>query len=828
MKASRILLRWYKSFNISYRRGGPARITEQPAPWNRLYVGDKLQDYYPFIEIPLESDISTIVGGNETGKSHLLSAIAKVLTGKGIDGANFEQTDLCRYATVPETIESAHRWPNIGILFETTNEGEDLASALKKANITDTVKPQTIAVIIGGPSADIGGHVYIDSGPTPRKIKPEELKALRECLPILQFIDARSALPDHLTFDEISTALGGASQKLNLRYPQGKAQNAAAFVQKLSLDSKTPPTEVLVNELHNIQRLLERDREDVSNDAKLAVLLLTDVLDVSKDSILGVLKLSLSERGYIDYHISEWNRRIVDRLNLRKFWRQDDNAALTLRYREDILYFDITDKTGATYTFKERSSGLRYFLSYYIQAKAMEVSHRNRNAIILMDEPDSFLSILGQRNLLAVFESLVSFESSNQTCQLVYTTHSPFLINQNFPRRVRVVTKEEAEEGTQYQGRSSSRRYEPVRSALGINCAQTLFMGATNLVLEGPTDQYLLTEVIRANLTPETVSLWLDLNSIAIVSADGVDNVERVLSASQWGDEPIPATVVVIDADRPDVLKRITGQERDAKRLVETEFALSLDQLLADSKDKGPFITIEDVVPWRLYCSSLLRYLERWHPLKYKENALVLTKAVEPAVAQEPHVKRAESILKAHDCGALDKQGVLTEVINVLYEKKEEFKAETILLSDRVKRMCRILNDRIDVSRQKAAHRSVATTIKRLIREFLQSRDHGCSVIDADNLLSRVDREARILDESSDQLRGAIAALRAQLEAYSQAGQSRLAGASWVEWKSKFEFLKRDPLSPKFPETSVLARTTAGVTPESTALLADNREKTTK
>jgi hypothetical protein len=329
----------------------------------------------------------------------------------------------------------------------------------------------------------------------------------------------------NLTFDELSTALGKDSGRLTLRYPQAQAQSAASFLQKLTLEPTAPPAELVIKDLRTLQRELERDRKDVSEDAKLAVLLLRDVLGLSEEAILSVLKLSLADRGFIDYHVSDWNRRIVDRLNLRKFWRQDDNAALTLRYRDGILYFDMTDKTGATYTFKERSSGLRYFLSYYIQAKALEVSHRNRNAVILMDEPDSFLSILGQRNLLAVFESLVSFESSHQTCQLLYTTHSPFLINQNFPRRVRVVTKEEAEEGTQYQGRASSRRYEPVRSALGINCAQTLFMGATNLVLEGPTDQYLLTEVIRANSRPETVAAWLDLNSIAIVSADGVDIV---------------------------------------------------------------------------------------------------------------------------------------------------------------------------------------------------------------------------------------------------------------------------------------------------------------
>jgi energy-coupling factor transporter ATP-binding protein EcfA2 len=824
LKATRILLRWYKSFNINYRREGPARHTEQVGPWNRLHVGDKLQQFYPFIEIPLEGDITTVVGGNETGKSHLLSAIAKVLIGHGIDGALFQQTDLCRYASVPENIDSSCRWANIGIRFDTTDDGDDLAVALRKANITDPIKPRAIAVVVGDPSPEIGAHVYIDGGPTPRTIKPDELKALRSSLPRIQFIDAKAALPDNLTFDELSNALG-KDAKVTLRYPQSKAQSAASFLQKLALEAQAPPGEPVVRELRALQRELERDRENVSDDAELAVLLLRDVLDISTDAILGVLKLSLSDRGYIDYHVNEWNRRIVDRLNLRKFWRQDDNAALTLRYRDGILYFDITDKTGATYTFKERSSGLRYFLSYYIQAKALEVSHRNRNAVILMDEPDSFLSILGQRNLLAVFESLVSYESSSQTCQLVYTTHSPFLINQNFPRRVRVVTKEEAEEGTQYQGRSSSRRYEPVRSALGINCAQTLFMGATNLVLEGPTDQYLLTEVIRTNLRPDTVSAWLDLNSIAIVSADGVDNVEKVLSASQWGDEPIPATVVVIDSVRKDVIERITGKTRASKRLVEREFALALDELLADEKDKGQFITIEDVIPWRLYCSCLARYAERWKPAIYAENAQHLREAAVKPSSAEAHVKYAERILQ--EIGgkmSFDKLGVLAEVVRVLAEDREgEFKAEVLLLSARVQRMCRVLNARIEDSRHRASHRSVANNVKRLIREFLQSREHGCSVIDAENVLARIDREARTIDDYSEKLRAAVANLRSRLDAVSQSGQSRLAGQDWSEWKARFEFLKRDPFNPSSldgPDTP--AKATVGSQEVS---LAGNQEK---
>jgi hypothetical protein len=401
-----------------------------------------------------------------------------------------------------------------------------------------------------------------------------------------------------------------------------------------------------------------------------------------------------------------------------------------------------------------------------------------------------------------VFESLVSFESSKQTCQLVYTSHSPFLINQNFPRRVRVVTKEEAEEGTQYQGRASSRRYEPVRSALGINCAQTLFMGATNLVLEGPTDQYLLTEVIRTHSKPETVASWLDLNSIAIVSADGVDNVEKVLSASQWGDEPIPATVVVIDADRKDVIDRITGVSKDAKFLVEKEFALALDGLLIDKKDNGVFVTIEDVVPWRLYATCLARYFQKWKPAMYAENGQKLQDMAKNVSKTEANVKHAESVLA--DIGgkiSLDKMGVLAEVIKVVADDRDgEFKSEVSLLSNRIQRICQRLTVQIERSRQRASHRSVAHNVKRLIREFLQSREHGSSVIDADNLLIRIDGDARTVEDSSERLRATISHLRSQLDAIAQAGQSQLAGGEWSVWRSRFEFLKRDPLNPSLPD----------------------------
>ena len=190
-----------------------------------------------------------------------------------------------------------------------------------------------------------------------------------------------------------------------------------------------------------------------------------------------------------DSVVANWNQLIDERLNLSRYWQQDDQFILRANLKKGTIFFEITDKTGAVYSFRERSSGLRYFLSYYIQAKAIERGG-DKHGIVLMDEPDSFLSVVGQRNLLSVFESLVSPDSSRRKTQLIYTTHSPFLINRNFPRRLRLVRKGDGEEGTVLVDEERVRRYEPVCSALGIDCAQTMFMGATNLVLEGPVDQY--------------------------------------------------------------------------------------------------------------------------------------------------------------------------------------------------------------------------------------------------------------------------------------------------------------------------------------------------
>jgi len=62
MKVASVLLRWYKSFNVSYMNYPDRVAGVAHRPWNRLGRLTDDDDAFPFIEIPFEDDITTVVG----------------------------------------------------------------------------------------------------------------------------------------------------------------------------------------------------------------------------------------------------------------------------------------------------------------------------------------------------------------------------------------------------------------------------------------------------------------------------------------------------------------------------------------------------------------------------------------------------------------------------------------------------------------------------------------------------------------------------------------------------------------------------------------------
>ena len=68
-----------------------------------------------------------------------------------------------------------------------------------------------------------------------------------------------------------------------------------------------------------------------------------------------------------------------------------------------------------------------------------------------------------------------------------------------------------------------------------FDCAQTLFMGATNIIVEGTTDQFLINELVRHFANPDNLGQLIDLNSVVLTSANGAGGPEQLLSFISMG-----------------------------------------------------------------------------------------------------------------------------------------------------------------------------------------------------------------------------------------------------------------------------------------------------
>jgi predicted ATPase len=805
MKVTRVLLRWYKSFHLNYRGVTDKGETQGFRPWNKISPKFAPEAEFPFIEIPIESDITTIVGANESGKSHLLNAISKVILAKGLDGKHdFQRTDLCHYAGI--RTRNVEAWPHIGLQFQLTDptELQKLNAAAGVSSSANQKGLPSFALVLAPEEEDKLAHLFIEPNDQPIELDEAKLKKIREILPSVQFIDSKAQLASEIPLSRLIAAYPGQNKGRVGLLDRKSVEEAASLVQSL----QPPPAQQAVpagyaDQINLIQRQIQELFGDPPGKDTLEMHLFREILDIKPETLSYLYNLTVADRGYIEGQIAKWNEELADRLNLAHFWRQDEQFTLMVNYKDGVIYFEIRDKTESIYTFNERSSGLKFFLSYYIQAKAMEMSSRNRNSIILMDEPDAALSILGQRNLLAVFESLVSAESSGQTCQLIYTTHSPYLINRNFPRRIRVVKKEDAEEGTQYIEQARARRYEPVRTALGIDSAPSLFLGSDNILVEGPTDLYLLAELIRVFATPENVGSFLDLNSVVIVAADGVGNVENVLDQSRWADEPIPPTVVLLDSDAPadKVVEDITGKNGKKKPLVDRSAIGQIGGLVKPFAANTAIVTIEDIVPLSIYRDAVLAYMKRWLPETWTSHAAAIeSKLAEVSFGKSGLVDSTKAVFKEFKPvfeGDYDKSGVLQEVVVSIADKYRASKddADVVQVKTNVVGVCDFIREALERSRAATAKVSTTQRVKRIVNDFNRLYKDNVPITAVQKLVRRLETEVAPIGPDGEVFLRTLMGYATELDELRTAGQERIAKDEWASWKDRIEQIKKNPLT---------------------------------
>jgi len=148
----------------------------------------------------------------------------------------------------------------------------------------------------------------------------------------------------------------------------------------------------------------------------------------------------------------------------------------------------------ATLPLSERSAGFVWFFSFLAQFKQLKKTPGNGNAILLLDEPGLTLHGKAQGDLLRyIVERLLPDH------QVIFTTHSPFMVPMDRLADVRIVEDviiEKPEKRLEVKGTKvrsdvlevSDDTLFPLQGALGYEVTQSLFIGENTLLVEGPSD----------------------------------------------------------------------------------------------------------------------------------------------------------------------------------------------------------------------------------------------------------------------------------------------------------------------------------------------------
>lgn len=144
-----------------------------------------------------------------------------------------------------------------------------------------------------------------------------------------------------------------------------------------------------------------------------------------------------------------------------------------------------------TVPLSERSAGFIWFFSFLSQFKQLRKT--NPNAVLLLDEPGLTLHGKAQSDLLRYIQDRLLKDH-----QVIYTTHSPFMVPVNRLSEVRVVEDvidrkngKAIVKGTKVSADILSvdkATIFPLQAHLGYEITQSLFIGKNTLLVEGPSD----------------------------------------------------------------------------------------------------------------------------------------------------------------------------------------------------------------------------------------------------------------------------------------------------------------------------------------------------
>lgn len=254
-----------------------------------------------------------------------------------------------------------------------------------------------------------------------------------------------------------------------------------------------------------------------------------------------------------------------------------EHAADNVRYLNIRIY---NSKHRVTLPLKNRSKGFLWFFSFLVWFSKIQ-GNTDSKYILLLDEPGLSLHASAQSDLLRFIDEKLASEY-----QVIYTTHSPFMIDSLKLNEVRTVydtqnPKVGSVVSDAVEEKDSDTLF-PLQAALGYTIAQNLYVSPNNLLVEGISDLVYLNHFSSAlkALGREGLS-----DDVTIVPVGGADKIATFISLMR-GNEL--STVCLLDTftdQRAETrLKKMVEQKIIADKKIIYYHSI-LEQSFADIED---------------------------------------------------------------------------------------------------------------------------------------------------------------------------------------------------------------------------------------------------
>lgn len=457
-------------------------------------TGFRVSTYKNFIEsgeIEVDAEATVLVGKNEAGKSTLLDALWR------LNPANPPDRDFDFVLDYPRWLKKAHEQDEtagstgpIEASFRLTDDGQASVDASLGSGV---VEAEWTATRNYDGETQIGCAVDFDAAVAAFQHKFSELWPGADGDKDLESLRAAAS---ELALEEDDPLLGRlqeAKAELEALSEESVVERAQAALATmipsffLFDDVYLLPGSVAIDEIRDA--VVTGVEDGLSEQAIAASRFLRSVsLDpenLDPDNF-EALRAELEAVGNL----------LTDRV--QQYWHQNPHLEFKIepenvegpaqggqRIVDRRLHFRVNDRRHRVTTpFSSRSTGFQWFVSFLAQFSYY--AEGRADVIVLLDEPGVALHAKAQDDLLGYIDRELTPGQ-----QVVYTTHSAWMVPVRKIHRVRTVEEDLAPEistGATVSGKLLAKDRDtlmPLQAALGYDLAQSLFVGPDSLVVEG-------------------------------------------------------------------------------------------------------------------------------------------------------------------------------------------------------------------------------------------------------------------------------------------------------------------------------------------------------